>query len=226
MNYTYIDLKKKIYDYSLGILSKNELCLWSKKAYYYFLSNSFLDIEKICTYPFIRSLSTLNTVPNDIADDFPCSNSEFEKIIDVINGDKNYFCSYRLYIPWIHKQMSCYRHKYKEYEIIKNDILTLLNSTNDISLKFGLLLKNSNQLNILTIIDLLEFKITNILRELGDERASGKLIEMFGNNENRYGSNDLVDMLVKYIDCFLGKRGIIVDISYYNGKPYINIYPD
>ena len=176
MDHSYVDLKKIIYDHSSGILSESELCLWSKEAYYCFLSDNFLDIEKIYTYPFIKSLSALNTLPDDTADDFPCSDHQLEKIIDIISGKKNYFYSYRLNIPWFHKQMDRYRHKYKEYEKIRDDILNLPNSTKEIGLPLS--------------------------------------------------SDDLVNMLVKYIDCFLGKRGIIVDISYYNGKPHINIYPD
>lgn len=222
MDHAYVDLKEKIYDHSSGILSENELCLWAKEAYYHFLSDSFLDIEKIYTYPFIRSLSALNTVPDDMADDFPCSDNEFEKIIDIISGKKNHFYSYRLHIPWFHKQMNCYRQKYKEYEKIRDDILNLPNSTK----KVGSPLREQDQLNIATVIDLLEFKITNILHDLNDDRTSGKLVEMFGNNENQHDPDDLINMLVKYIDCFLGKNGIIVDISYYNGKPYLNIYPD
>lgn len=220
MNHAYVDLKKNIYDYSSGILSENELCLWSKEAYYHFLSDSFLDIEKIYTYPFIRSLSALNTPLDDMADDFPCSDHQLEKNIDIISGKKNYFYSYRLNTPWFHKQMDCYRRKYKEYEKIRDDILNLPDSTKEIGLPLR------DQLNIATVIDLLEFKIMNILCDLSDERNSGKLLEMFGNNENKHDPNDQVDMLVKYIDCFLGKRGIIVDISYYSGKPYLNIYPD
>lgn len=220
MDHSYVGLKKIIYDHSSGILSENELCLWSKEAYYHFLFDSFLDIEKIYTYPFIKSLSALNTLPDDMADDFPCSDHQLEKIIDIISGKKNYFYSYRLNIPWFHKQMDRYRHKYKEYEKIRDDILNLPDSTKEVGLPLR------DQLNIATVIDLLEFKITNILCDLNDERNSGKLVQMFGNNEDQHGSNDLVNMLVKYIDCFLGKRGIIVDISYYNGKPHINIYPD
>lgn len=219
MDHTYTDLQKIIHKYSSGELSKEELGIWAEKAYCNFLINNFLTIENIYTYPFIRTLSTLNTVPDDKGDIFPCPNFVFEKLTDIINGKTNYFYSYRLNIPWAHKQMNCYRDKYFEYETIKKDILKLSAEPYEKTL-------NADGANILTVIDLLEFKIINTVYALSNDMISGSLPEMFGISEHRRRANDLTDMLVKYIDCILGKRGIVVELSYCKGKPYISIYPD
>ena len=59
MNLTYLDLKKIVDDYNEGLMSKTELCAWSKKTYYDFLTAQFLNIEWIYMYPFVMRFSTI-----------------------------------------------------------------------------------------------------------------------------------------------------------------------
>ena len=59
-----------------------------------------------------------------------------------------------------------------------------------------------------------------------DEGQHTCLIDLFYNSKNQYGTKKIIDILMRYIDCILGNRGIIVEISYYQGNPSINLYPD
>lgn len=203
MNLTYLDLKKIVDDYNEGLMSKTELCAWSKKTYYDFLTAQFLNIEWIYMYPFVMRFSTICTMNDEKSDVFSCTDFEINKLINIIKGNINSLFTLRFTIPWEHKQMEKYKKLYYDYEIIKTEILKDLSEQNVTCLEGYGLFKRYNDIS--TIID---------------------LIDLFYNGKNQYGTKKIIDILMRYIDCILGNRGIIVEISYYQGNPSINLYPD
>ena len=224
MNLTYLDLKKIVDDYNEGLMSKTELCTWSKKTYYDFLTAQFLNIEWIYMYPFVMRFSTICTMNDEKSDVFSCTDFEINKLINIIKGNINSLFTLRFTIPWEHKQMEKYKKLYYDYEIIKIKILKDLSEQNVTCLEGYGLFKRYNDIS--TIIDLIELKISNILYNVMDEGQHTCLIDLFYNSKNQYGTKKIIDILMRYIDCILGNRGIIVEISYYQGNPSINLYPD
>lgn len=222
MNLTYPEFEKVVDDYTKGLLSKKALCKWSEKTYYDFLTTQFLNIEWMYMYPFVMRFSTICTMNDERNDVFSCTDSEINKLINIIKGNKDLLFTLRITIPWEHRQMEKYKKIYYDYEIIKRNIPKYLSEQNITSLVGCDLLERCN--NSSTIIDLLEWKISNILYRIMNEHMC--LIDLFNNSKNQYGTINLIDILIKYIDCILGKRGIIVEISYYQGNPSINLYPD
>lgn len=230
MDYTYTNLQKKVDMYSKGAISKNDLCIWSKKAYYDFLLEGFFYIEKIYAYPFVKKISTINVIPDDKNDVFPCSDHDLDRAVNVIKGTDNLFFTFRLSIPWKHNKMQKYKNKYNEYAELREKLSEIIGEKLQDDLKINIQLKALNNINIITVLDILEFKILNILRELTDEEQGiiycGHINDLYYNKENQYGTNNLINILIKYIDCFIGMNGTIIEISYYKGKPHINAYPD
>lgn len=217
----YKELEKAVDDYTGGFLSKNELCKWSGKTYYEFLTTQFLNIEWIYMYPFIRRFSEICLSADEKNDAFPCSDSEMNDLINVIKGNNDLLFTFRLTIPWQLRQMDKFKEIYYEYEIIKKEPEKLLNEQNSAAHR---ILTKHNDAD--TVIDLIEFKIANILSEMMNEEQHTCLIDLFYNSKNQYGTKRLIDLLVKYVDCILGEKGIIIEMSYRHGKPDINIYPD
>ena len=130
MNLTYLDLKKIVDDYNEGLMSKTELCAWSKKTYYDFLTAQFLNIEWIYMYPFVMRFSTICTMNDEKSDVFSCTDFEINKLINIIKGNINSLFTLRFTIPWEHKQMEKYKKLYYDYEIIKIKILKDLSEQN------------------------------------------------------------------------------------------------
>lgn len=230
MDYTYSNLQKKIDMYSKGVISKNELCIWSKEAYYDFLLEGFFYIEKIYAYPFVKKFSTINVIPDDKNDVFPCSDHDLDRAVNIIKGTDNLLFTFRLSIPWKHNKMQEFKNKYNKYSELREKLSEIIGEKLQDDLKINMELKALNNINIITVLDILEFKILNILRELTDEEQEtiycGHINDLYYNKENQYGTNNLIDILIKYIDCFMGMNGTIIEASYYKGKPNINVYPD
>lgn len=230
MGYAYIDLKKRVDMYSKGAISKNDLCIWAQKAYCDFLLDGFFFIEKIYTYPFVKKFSTLCETPDDKNDVFPCSDYDLNRALNIIKGEDNFLFTFRLSIPWKHNKMQKYKNKYNDYAELRKKLSKLVSENFQNDLRVNMQLGVIRNINIITVIDILEFKIINILRELTDEEQGviycRHINDLYYNNENQYGTNNLIDKLIKYIDCFMGISGIIIEIMYYEGKPNINVYPD
>jgi hypothetical protein len=66
MEFELDDIKKKIDDYFLGNLSKEELGEWAKKEYYDLLKGEFLELKKIIGYPFLKVISKFHIKEDDI----------------------------------------------------------------------------------------------------------------------------------------------------------------
>lgn len=182
MPYSYNDLKNRAEMYSSGKLPLEELRLWSKKAYYEFLLNDFLVIDRIYTYPFIRIFSSANSGGEDISDD------EIKRCVNIIGGSEDYFFRYRLTIPQKIKGMNAYesiRHYYRKlHDSLKLDEPFSEERKTAFSGK-----------NIATISDMLEFKIQHMTKDLAENDYS---IDMYFNKTNNYSSNKLKDIILSY----------------------------
>ncbi len=210
MKYSYNELKKITEKYLSGNAEIDELKAWGKGAYYEFLMHDFLLIDKIYTYYFIKIFSE--------------EPEEINNALKIITGDEDYFFRYKLNIPRANKRMTEYENRKKFYKNLYDLILEHI-SGRDIyieKIEFG-------KRDIATIWDMLEFKITHMVNDSiyeGNILGVGYSIEMFPEKTECYSSNDLYSAILAYIECLLGRRGIIIEVSYFRGNADLNIFPE
>lgn len=91
-------LKSKLDQYFKNIITKDELGLWALNSYYDLLQGEYIYIEKLKVYHFLRTLSTFHIVPNDIKDEYPCSEEEVLNIYEILRGNKSTSYTFNLKI--------------------------------------------------------------------------------------------------------------------------------
>jgi len=89
MDVNRIVLRKKLNQYFEGAITKEELGSWANKSYYELLRGDFVVIDKLAIFNFLKTVSRFHIVPNDIKDEFPCSENDICDIRDILNGKKN-----------------------------------------------------------------------------------------------------------------------------------------
>lgn len=211
-------MRDKVKMHLCGKLSSKELRLWSEKAYHEFLIKDFLIVDKIYMYPFISVFSKIDIIPDDENDIFPCSERELESAFNVLSGQESYLYQFRLTIPWELNILNIYKDKFYLYSSLKGKICRLDDEGCE-QLSIPLLCSGKSE----TVLNMLEFRISGMLSRIED---GGIIRELYHSNMNSYGSKKLKDIILPHLDCFLGKRGMIVETSYVNGDPSINIYPE
>ena len=212
MKYSYNELNKIAEKYLAENAEISELEAWGKGAYYEFLMHDFLSIDKIYTYHFIRIFS-----------EYP---EEINKALKIINSNEDYFFRYKLNIPWENKRMAKYKNIRKIYENLYHLILEHISDRDkDIYIEKT----NFGKRDIVTVLDLLEFKIMHMINDLiyeGNILGVGYSIEMFPDNAKQHNSNDLYKAILAYIECLLGRRGIIIEVKYFRGNADLDIFPE
>lgn len=95
-------LQEKLRTYFNGELTKNELGNWAKAEYQKILQGDYIIIDKLKVYIFIKNISNVQIVPNDIKDEYPCPEEEVRRIYDILLGKYNFRSILKLRIPqWL-----------------------------------------------------------------------------------------------------------------------------
>ena len=221
-------LRDKLIQYVGEKITKNEIGFWSYSAYLHLLKGEYFEIDKLVIFHFIRTLSTIHTTPNNITDDYPCSEDEVKKILGVLNGEKSLSYTFNTMIS---KQAyesydDIYKSKLQLFSKIENYILEYLNNNSlDLS-KMRELIAYSRQCTceINTLTDLLEAHLINILSENIDHEYE----EFFAKTscihvEKEIDKNDFAHSILKLLICIMSDMYFRVCVQYRKGYPIISL---
>lgn len=230
MEFEIYDIKKKIDNYILGNLSKEELGEWAKIAYFDLLKGEYLEIKKIMGYPFLKKISTFHIEEDDIRDIFPCSIEEIKFIRDVLIGKHNEAYSIEIGIPWNINSENLGLDKRKKAQYI--NLISILNRY----LNEQMFTKEDYKecINVLkmaadkpgTIQFILENYIKSFLKSnINCEEQSLDLHQGMGIYvRKRKTEIDMLNKVIAYLECYIGERNLVVDVLFISGIPQITFF--
>jgi len=220
-------LEEKINQYINNIITKKELGFWSMQAYYTLIKGEYIEIDKLSVYHFLRTISTFHMEPNDIADEYPCSEEEVLNIRDILCGSKdiNYTFNIKIFKNIFKNE------KYESRIEVFNKLSKAINEiplNNMAQLELNELKDYVSQDidKIESLIDLLECHMKGIIVEnidfedkIIDYRQSvGIYVGGTDNNKENFLPN-----LKKMLDCVMGDMFFRVSIIYKNGVSSLSI---
>lgn len=229
MVYSIDDLRNRIDSYFSGTLSKNELGEWAQKAYYDLLTGGYIETDKIVQYPFIKTLSCIHVISNDIEDTYPCSENDVKEIQSIVCGDKAFDFQIGLSIPLKVYNMFAERphfntEKREKFCKLKDIVLDYRqhNFVDSNALSQILHLCSIANLEPTTILDILEEHIVKLCTSTFDINSSElkqkTISKIYPQKAERDNS---VEKLIDYLDCYIGNREFSVLVSYRKGIPDI-----
>ena len=215
--------------YFKGTISKTELGFWAKSEYNEILKGEYLLIRKLKIYPFIKVVSKVDIVANDIKDEYPCSDKELIEIYEIITGKKDFECIVDVSIsPALFERhfskfdyiglkglrdcLNLYLEKGKLYDDESIPIRNFLSSRP----------KSSNE----TLISVLISTIYRMLKHyVFIENNTIYLKKNYGLYANRktLDQNEAVFDLIKLLDYVTGEKLFKVHIVYVNGNDFLYI---
>ncbi len=222
-----IYLKQKINQYFNGELSKKELGLWSMRAYYALMQGEYIELDKLEIYHFLKTISTFHIVPNDIADEYPCTEEEVKDIMEVLAGKKDLCFSFNIRIYEGLYKKEPYTSRWEIFQQLRREIEEA-DRDNISSLMTHKLIAYSKQSvdKVNTLVDLLECHIKGIIaenidleEEIVDFRQSAG-IYVAGMTVNR---ENFISSLKKLFDCILGISFFRVSIVYKKGISHLSL---
>lgn len=229
MEFNIKDLAKKIDDYFSEEISKTDLGEWANKAYYDILKGSYIEIEKIVIYPFLRILSTFHQKENDKDDVYPCTEENVRTIQDILHGKRDFDFNIEMSIPiqagTMFKERAYFDlERRNEFLKLRNVIASYLEEkgifNDEISAEIGNVLGLEYQSEI--VLGLLEepiFKLLRALFKINDVEIGGqKNSKLYAKKTEQ---NLIAETLLKYLDCYTGDRNFQLLISFKNGRPGI-----
>lgn len=227
MQFELVDIKKKLDNYFLGNLSKEELGKWASFAYYDLLKGEYLELKKIMGYPFLKLISTFHIEAEDIRDIFPCSIEEIKFIRDVLSDKHNETYSIEIGIPWDINVESLGLDKEKKAQYIK--LISILNKySNNQTLTKEDYKECINTLKMAgdkpgTIQYILENYIKSFLKNNIDwEEQSLDLHRGIGLYvRKRKRESDMLNKVIAYLECYIGERNLGIDILFTSGVPQV-----
>lgn len=220
-------LLHKLDQYYSKAITKQELGSWSKQAYYELMKSEYIEIEKLMIYHFLRKISTVHIIPDDLADEYPCSEEEMYNIREILYGRKDLNYTFNIKI---------FRNIYKaeRYSFRLEEFKKLKEVMNDISqgavqkFQTELLIKYAAQEpdEIISLIDLLECHIKGIINEnidfedntLDFRQSVG--VYVGGSSINR---ENFIPNIKKLLDCVMGDMYFRVSVLYRKGAPYLSL---
>lgn len=227
MEYEIVELKKKIDNYFTGMLSKEDLGRWSSLEYYDLIKGGYDDKCKLAVYPLIKAVSRFHMKENEIADEYPTTLAEIEEIQSILSGKMDFVFQIKVALP------DCLYAEFLKRGYINAidkrlffDLYNILTSS-DYNAE-----ENSDTVQqILQNILKLKCENNTIHRELKEKIikiSEGILSEKF---ERKTGANslglyvqrqcktpNLIEKLIEYLECYLGKRNFYVLVSFKNGN--------
>ncbi len=220
-------LEQKIDQYYNKIITKYELGLWSMQAYYELMKGEYIEIDKLQVYHFLRTISTFHQIPNDIADEYPCTEEEVLNIKEILCGKKDINYTFNIKISKNIYQNQNYKTRYMRFEKLQKNIEEI--SLDNIPLFIPdewIEYINENIKEVQTLIDLLECHIKGIITQNIDleekiidfRQSVGIYVE--GTNINK---QNFIPNLKKLLDCVMGNIFFRVSIVYKKGRPYLSL---
>ena len=222
MKYNASILRDYLNKYFAGEVTKEEMGEWARNAYYEFLMGGAISIEKIAVYPFVKVLSALNVVENDVADVFPCSSEEVERIHNVLSGMQEEIFNINFRIPWnINWQCNQLNYEKREQYCILKQILLKYQNENELSKE-----DKSKCLQLCackeekgTIMALLASYIKACVSRIVEVEE----IDYLSSNLGLFGSaaptqEHIVVKLLNRIDEYIGEKDLNISILYVNGE--------
>ena len=219
-------LEQKINQFFHGELSRKDLGLWSKQAYYDLMKGEYIEIEKLSIYRFLRTISTFHTLPNDMADEYPCSEEEVKEIREILCGKKDICYTFHIRIYENLYQKEPYKSRWEVFKQLRNDLEDI-----DIEhIPFSLVeelekysKQNINEIN--TLVDLLECHLKGIIadninfeEEIIDFRQSVG-IYVGGTKVNK---ENFIQNLKKLLECIMGESFFRISIAYKKGIAHLS----
>ena len=213
-------LEQKIDQYYHKIITKYELGLWSMQAYYELMKGEYIEIDKLQIYHFLRTISTFHQIPNDIADEYPCTEEEVLNMKEILCGKRDINYTFNIKISKNIYQNQNYKTRYMSFEKLQKNIeqLSLDNIPPSIPDEWIEYI-NEDIKEVQTLIDLLECHIKGIITENIDLRQSVG-IYVGGANINK---QNFIPNLKKLLDCIMGNIFFRVSIVYTKGTPHLSL---
>lgn len=229
MIYSIDDLQNRIECYFSGTLSRNELGEWAQKAYYDLLTGGYVETDKIVQYPFIKTLSCIHVISNDIEDTYPCSEDDVKEIQSIVCGDKAFDFQIGLSIPLKVYNMFAERpyfntEKREKFCKLKDIVLDYRQHSfvDNNALSHILRLCSITNQETTTVLDILEEHIVKLCTSTFDinstELKRRTIPKIYPQKAER---NNSVEKLIDYLDCYIGNREFSVLVSYRKGIPDI-----
>lgn len=223
-------LKEKLQQYFNKEIKNYELSLWAKEEYYKLMKGEYIEINKLVVYHFLRKISTFSLVPNDITDDYPCSDEEVEEIKDILNGNKDIHYTFNLKMYKNIFQNELYTMRLEKLKQLNEEIerLALDNKSQISSIVVNNVFKcKSFSFNdSYSLIDLFEENIRSIIAENMD---CGEMMLDYRKSVGIYvgrsekNKKSFVSDLKKLLDCVMGEKSFRVSIAYKKGTPYLSL---
>lgn len=227
LDFDIYDIKKKIDNYFLGNESKEELGKWAKIAYYDLLKGEYLQMEKIVSYPFLKVISNYHIEEEDIKDIFPVDEKEIELIRDILHGKYNETYSIDVCIPWRINDKYLGLDKIKRKQYIKIiDILSKYSNKEIFTKDDYKECVNTFKMpedEPGTIQYILENNIKSLLKNNIDwEEGCLDIQQGMGIYvQKRKREVDIVNKIIRYLQCYIGERSVEVDIIFILGRPQV-----
>lgn len=224
MNYNLDEMKKMLNDFVHQKVSKVEIGEWAEEAYKDLLKGGFLEIDKLMCYPFIKVISTIHIEEDDVKGVYPCEMSEILDIRDVLNGITSKSFSIKVGIPWKLSSMnkSLDMSKRKIYE----NVVEILSRNKD---KEKL---DDKDINILRQVLTLKQEKENTIQYVIDSMIKTCIMKSIDWDDNsvdikqglclyageKSNSKDMQENVLKYLEFYIGKRNIGVEILFDKGR--------
>ncbi len=227
MEYCLEILKRKIDDYLNGVIEKEKLGEWGKEAYYDLLRGGYTKKEKIIIYPFLKTVSKIGLEIDEISDTYPSTKEDVEFIQAIISGIKPYNFQIIVTVPQcIYKNYEndlLNIDNFKKIERLKNELENYIQNMNMNSKLFEYIREitenyNSNE----TILDMLQEQIVQSCKALFDIEQQ-KIMPQLGLYPKKENNNFCLLKLKQYLECFVGEKNFIINVSYIKGEHNLSI---
>lgn len=227
MEYCLEILKRKIDDYFNATLEEKELGKWGKEAYYDLMRGGYIKKDKIIIYPFLKTVSRIGLEIDEMNDMYPSTKEDIELIQSIITGIKPCYFQIVVSVP-----KSIYKNcetdfldinKYETFKMLKKELESYIGDMDENSKIFECIkrimkIQNSNE----TILDMLQEQIVQLCNSLFDIEQK-KLMPQLGLYPKKIYNNLGLLKLKEYLECFLGERNFVINVSYTKGNNGLSI---
>lgn len=224
------DMLKKYFD---QLITKEELGVWAKKKYFALVKGDYIVIDNLKIYHFIRTISRFHIVPDDIKDEYPCSEDEVKSIFDIINGDVDKTLTFKIKIPRAISDNFCKQYNIDEFYMnkfdkIKKHMIEYNNgqALSNKKIRELILLSDDNHKNTGTLFNLLEDHFRGILYEnvdWNDEIFECKKEVNIYVTRNENDKIELYSSLLKLLNCITGDSEFRVSVTYNKGRANLSL---
>lgn len=229
MEYDINELREKIDNYFIGMISKKELGGWADRAYYDLLKGGYIENKKIVLYPFLKDISTFHLEENDKDDVYPCSEECIKEIQDIVHGKIDFCFDIEMSIPvqvyTMFKNKPYFdKDRRNIFLKIRENVFGYLEQKNMLDdLKKYLEKVEHMEFQNDTIQGLMEKYILQLLKlfviSKSIDTGRKKNFKLFASKLEK--SNLIEKRLLNYLDSYVGNRNFHLIISYKNGDPDI-----